>query len=164
MTTESSLKPIASPANAEDLAPNTAFWCSMRVDPGAVSRSVPHVNNAEYLKWVDRAAELAVDAQGFTREKLIAEKRMWFVVRHELNYRAECFVDDELLIATWVQEYSRTTSLRNTLVYRPRDDKSVLDASTRWVFVDLETRRPTRIPMEVRNLFPPPDLQQVQAE
>lgn len=164
MNTESSMKPVAAPPNALDLAPPTAFWCGLIVDSSAVSRSVPHVNNAEYVKWVDRVAELAVDSHGFTREKLLEEKRMWFVVRHELDYRAECFSGEELLIATWVQDFSRTTSLRNTLIYRPSDEQPILEASTRWAFIDLESRRPTRIPTEVLKLFPSVDMWQARTK
>jgi acyl-CoA thioester hydrolase len=160
MSSPSFIAPTEPPPNADLLAPGTAFWCTLKVGSDTASRSVPHVNNAEYVKWVDRAAELAVDAAGFTRQRMLDEHRMWFVVRHELDYRAECFVDDEILVATWVSEYSRTTSLRETRMYRPADSKVVLDASTRWVFIDLETRRPTRIPSEVLELFPLGQLQQ----
>ena len=148
------MTPTTPPQGVEDRAPNTAFWCSLHVGSDTVSRSVPHVNNAEYIRWVDRAAELAIDHVGYTRQRLIEEDRMWFVVRHELNYRAECFVDDELLIATWVREYSRTTSLRDTVIYRPADDRLVFDATTRWAFIDLSTRRPIRIPAEVQDIVP----------
>ena len=148
------ITPTTPPRGALELAPESAFWCRLRVGSETVSRSVPHVNNAEYVRWVDRAAELAVDAIGFTRQRMLDEHRMWFVVRHELNYRAESFVDDELCIATWVSEYSRTTSLRQTIIHRPADERLVLDATTRWAFIDLETRRPTRIPPEVRDLVP----------
>ena len=146
---------IASPENAEALAPSIAFWCELKV-PGkaTTSEEIPHVNNAEYVRWIDRTAELATDAAGLTREILLASQRMWFVARHEINYRGESFVGDNLLIATWISDYSRITAVRQTVVYRPADGKRILDAPTRWAYVNLETRRPVRMEQDVIDRFP----------
>ena len=132
--------------------PTTAFWCGMRVPNTGVSPEVPHVNNAEYVRWVDRAAELAVDSVGHTRQAMLAVNRMWFVVRHELDYRAECFVDEDVLVATWVHSHTQTTSLRETRIVRTHDGKPILTATTRWAYINLETRRPARIPRELLSL------------
>ena len=79
---------------------------------------------------------------------------MWFVARHEINYRGESFVGDDLLIATWISDYSRITAVRQTVVYRPADGKRILDATTRWAYVNLETRRPVRMEQDVIDRFP----------
>ena len=57
-----------------------AFTATIRVGDDGISRGVPHVNNAEYVRWIDRIAELATDAAGFTRSQMLASDRMWFVV------------------------------------------------------------------------------------
>ena len=149
------IHPISSPENAKALAPSIAFWCELNVPGNATtSEEIPHVNNAEYVRWIDRTAELATDAAGLTREILLASQRMWFVARHEINYRGESFVGDDLLIATWISDYSRTTAVRQTVVYRPADGKRILDATTRWAYVNLETRRPVRMEQDVIDRFP----------
>lgn len=135
-------------------APPEAFWCAIEVGEDGVSRGVPHVNNAEYVRFIDRVAELATDHAGFTRETMLAEKRMWFVARHELDYRAEAFAGDRLLAATWISDWTRTTVTRQTRIARPADDRLVIAASTRWAYVDLESRRPARIPAAMRDAFP----------
>lgn len=148
------LQPIDKPDEPLDSIPQHAVFFRLVVDDSSTSRGVPHVNNAEYVRWVDRAAELHCDMVGFTRETMLAANRMWFVARHEIDYRGECFVGDELIIATWVGPFSRTTSLRNTLVYRKDDRKVALEASTRWAYMDLVSRRPTRITDDIRAHFP----------
>lgn len=135
-------------------APLEAFWCTIEVGEEAVSRGVPHVNNAEYVRFVDRIAELATDEAGFTREAMLADQHMWFVARHEIDYRAEAFVGDHLVAATWIRDWTRTTVTRETRILRPSDGKLVIVASTRWAFVDLQTRRPARIPPSMREAFP----------
>lgn len=148
---------VTSPAEAWAAdAPGHAFWCTLDVGEDGVSRGVPHVNNAEYVRFVDRIAELATDAAGFTRDAMLAERRMWFVARHEIDYRAEAFAGDRLIAATWLREWTRTTVVRETRVWRPADAKIVIHASTRWAYVDLDSRRPARIPPEMRDAFPEP--------
>ena len=149
------IHPIDTPENAEAIAPSIAFWCALTVPEYSSTREeIPHVNNAEYVRWIDRTAELATDAVGLTREMLLASKRMWFVARHEIDYRAESFEGDELIIATWISDHSKITALRRTVVHRPADNKTILDASTRWVYVNLETRKPTRMKQDVMDRFP----------
>jgi len=158
--TPSGFAAIDPPATSEIVpnldAPDHAFWCRIEVGEDGVSRGVPHVNNAEYVRFIDRVAELATDAAGFTRARMLADDRMWFVARHEIDYRGECFAGDELVAATWLRDWTRTTVVRETRIARPSDDRLVCVASTRWAFVDLVSRRPTRIPPAMRNAFPAP--------
>ena len=149
------IQPIVSPENMKSIAPSAAFWCELKVpDSLDVSEEIPHVNNSEYVRWINRTAELATDAVGLTREMLLAARHMWFVARHEIDYRGESFVGDDLLIATWITGFTRTTAVRRTVVHRPADEKKILDASTRWAYVNLETRKPARMKQDVINRFP----------
>lgn len=132
-----------------------AFALRLVAPADGVSRSVPHVGNVEYVRWLDRAAELHSDALGWTRAQLVAEGRMWFVARHEVDYRAEVFPGDRLQVFTWVRTMGRSTSWRDTLILRERDGATVCSASTLWAFVDLATRRPVRIPPAFRDAFDP---------
>jgi acyl-CoA thioester hydrolase len=135
-------------------APAEAFWCGIVVGEDGVSRGVPHVNNAEYVRFIDRIAERATDAAGFTRARMLAEDRMWFVARHEIDYRGETFAGDRLVAATWLTTWTRTTVVRETRIARIGDGRLVCVASTRWAYVDLTSRRPARIPSEMRHAFP----------
>ena len=130
-----------------------AFWAEMTVPAEGVSDGVPHVNNVEYVRWVDRLAEMAADAAGFTRARHLREGTMWFVARHEIDYRGEAFAGDEILAATWIIDGTRTTVRRATFVVRPVDGRVLCSATTRWALVNLETRKPMRIPAAIREAF-----------
>lgn len=138
--------PGLAPPPAAQVAHPRPFALRLVAPGDGVSRSVPHVSNVEYVRWVDRAAELHADALGHTRRGMAAAGHMWFVARHEVDYRAEAFPGDELEVFTWVSSMERTTCVRETLVWRGRDGRAVCRARTRWAFVDLGTRRPARIP------------------
>lgn len=76
---------------------------------------------------------------------------MWFVARHEIEYVAEAFSGDEIMIATWIASVTKTTATRVTKVWRRRAEggapwELAVDAVSRWVHMNLATRRPIRIP------------------
>lgn len=129
----------------------------LRVAPTAraSSRSIPHVSNIEYLRWVDRAAELHARHLGLSRETLLGANRMWFVSRHELDYLAECWPGEDLRLATWVRSVGRASSWRDTIVWREADRRVVFRAATLWVLVDILSRRPVRIGVELARMLLP---------
>jgi acyl-CoA thioester hydrolase len=131
------------------------FVASVAVSSDALSRAVDHVSNVEFVRWLDRAAELHCDALGFTRRSMLDSGLMWFVVRHEIDYVAEARHGDALIVATWVRDVQRVKSWRETLILRPADDTVLCRAATLWVYVNLATRRPARVPAELRALLSP---------
>lgn len=133
------------------------FVCEITVGPELLSRAIPHVSNIEYVRWFDRAAELHSDAAGYTREAMLEANIMWFVARHEIDYHAEAWLNDRLVIATWVRDFSRVKSWRDSVIVRPADETVVCRCATLWVLVDLQTRRPRRIPPEMSSAFQPLD-------
>lgn len=131
------------------------YICLVAPPQSAASRAVPHVNNIEYVRWVDRIAEMHARHLGLSREELLEARRMWFVARHELDYLAETWPGEEIHVATWVQSVGRTRSWRRTIAWRNSDRRLVLRASTCWVLVDILSRRPVRIdPAWVSRLDP----------
>jgi acyl-CoA thioester hydrolase len=140
---------------AFDVPHPTPFLCDTRIDGEHLSRAVPHVSNVEFIRWIDRAAELHADSLGYTRQAMVDRGIMWFVVRHEIDYRAEAWAGDELVVATWVRDMRRTKSWRDTLVVRPADETILCRAATLWVLVDLPTRRPIRIDDVMARSFSP---------
>jgi acyl-CoA thioester hydrolase len=156
------MRPLATPpategweAAALELPHPRAFWCELVVAEEHLSRLVPHANNAEYVRWIDRAAELHAERLGYGRAELLAAQRAWFVARHEIDYRAECWLGEVLVVATWVRSMRRTTSVRETRIVRPADGRLVARASTLWAHVDLASRRPVRVEDAARVAFDP---------
>jgi acyl-CoA thioester hydrolase len=126
-----------------------------RIGPELLSDPVAHLNNVAILRLVDRAAEDHLDRFGWTRRSMAADGTMWFVARHEVDYRAEAFAGDEIVAATWIESFGRTTCLRSTQLRRLADDRLVAEAISRWVHIDLASRRPRRIAEDLRLAMPP---------
>src|SRR5688572_973599 len=131
------------------------FVCELKVSRDQLSSIIEHVSNIEYVRWLDRVAELHADSLGYTRQRLIEQNMMWFVARHEIDYLAEAWLDDTLLIATWVRDIQKVRSWREYVIARPSDSMVICRAATSWVLVDLNTRRPLRITPEMIERFKP---------
>ena len=156
-TTTPSLKPRQTPLEAAEveISHRSPFLCDLLIGDGVLSEAIAHVSNIEYLRWMDRAAELHADSLGYTRAHLVDSGVMWFVARHEIDYMAEVWPDDRLVVATWVRNMKRVKSWRDNVIYRPSDETIVCRAATLWVLIELATRRPTRIPDEMVRRFDP---------
>lgn len=129
------------------------FLCDLRITREGLGTVVNHVSNIEYVRWLDRAAELHSDSLGYSRQSMLDRGIMWFVARHEVDYLAECWLDDELVIATWVRDFCKVKSWREYLIVRPRDRQVICRAATLWVLVSLNSRRPRRIDAEIVDRF-----------
>jgi acyl-CoA thioester hydrolase len=139
-----------SPLMPDDM-PARAFRLTRTITIEQLSALVPHANNVQIVGWIDEAARAHGDASGLTRERMHSEGRMWFVARHEIDYLAESFAGDKVLVGTWLTGVTKTTAMRATRVWRCVTDGALewelaVDALSRWVHMDLTTRRPTRIP------------------
>ena len=142
------------PQGVEHPRPIVFCW---RVEAQGLSETVPHVNNVTYLEWVDRVAERAGEVLGHTRKELARMNRMWFVARHEIDYLAEAFSGDLIHAATWIHDARRTSCRRATLMWREESEASIpiARAISTWTWIDLERRRPTRMPEEITRRLDP---------
>lgn len=155
-----SLRPRTAPL---DLSPYEVphpqpFLCDIEIRSHQVGNVIEHVSNIEYVRWLDRAAELHADSLGYSRTWLVENGIMWFVARHEIDYLAEAWLGDELVIATWVRDIRKVKSWREYIIVRPADGAIICRAATLWVLVDLESRKPIRITDEMIGRFKPVGL------
>jgi acyl-CoA thioester hydrolase len=74
------------------------------------------------------------------------------VRRHEIEYLRAAVPGDEIVVETRVASMGAASSVRITRMLR--DGEVLARASTNWAFLDLARMRPTRIPEDIRSLFP----------
>lgn len=105
-----------------------------------------HVNNLQYMKWVLDISE----AHWIAKTPLsIREKYAWFVVDHYIQYKQQAFLGEELVLTTWIENYSKVKSERRVYITRKTNGKTIVEARTNWCFIDQHTKKPTRITSEV---------------
>lgn len=111
-----------------------------------------HVNNVEYLRWMQEAALLHADSLGCTRAVMAAGGR-WVIRSHKIEYLRPAFVGEHVGVLTWVSSVRRVKSLRRYKMIRSEDHAVLAEAETEWIFTDAQTGRLRSIPREVSSLF-----------
>ena len=112
-----------------------------------------HVNNQEYLKWMQEIAIEHSSLQGWPMQRYLDGQVSWFVKSHFIEYVSPALLGDVLLAHTWVATMERRISQRRTVFMRERDNQVVARAKTDWIFVNLKTGRVLVIPHEVGSAF-----------
>ena len=115
-----------------------------------------HANNRVYLNWIMKAAYTHSESLGLSVDDYLNIGVAMVAKRHELNYIAATFVNDELIIGTWIATNdNRFNSQRNYQIIRLSDDKTILRAETNWVSMNIQTGKPQRMPEEFIQCYKP---------
>ncbi|MFT3847819.1 MAG: thioesterase family protein [Propionivibrio sp.] len=112
-----------------------------------------HVNNQEYLRWMQEIAIEHSTAQGWPMARYLGTGSSWYVKSHFIDYLRPAVLDDAIIIATWVSGMFERNSRRQTLFLRTSDHRILARAETQWIFVNLSNGRPVAIPNELRTAF-----------
>lgn len=110
-----------------------------------------HVNNVAYVVWMQTAAVAHSKEQGWSGGAYQNNGWAWVARSHRIEYRRPAFLDDEIIIRTWVADMRKFTSLRKYEMFRGRD--LLARAETNWAFVDAVNQKLLVIPDEVASAF-----------
>jgi len=110
-----------------------------------------HVNNIAYVVWMQTAAVEHSHAQGWSGSAYRDRGWAWVARSHRIEYRRPAFLEDEVIVRTWVADMQKFTSLRKYEMYRGRD--LLARAETNWAFVDFTNQKLLAIPAEVARAF-----------
>lgn len=129
------------------------FAWEFPIPPDAIDGN-GHVNNVRFVQWMQDIAIAHAAHNGGTAAAQAAGGT-WFARSHRIDYLAQAFQDDRLVVQTWVVDFQRARSRRRFRFLRAQDGAVLARAETEWVFVDAVTGRPRAIPAEVAVCFDP---------
>lgn len=133
-----------------------------------------HLNNANYLTYLEQVAFDAAGTPGFDRFSLLEQFGALFVVRkHEVMYHQPALENEWLLIRSWGKDVRAARAWREYSVSKftgdvhsftqgqvpvneiPDVEKRdvVVSAVTEFAFMNPETGRPSRVPEEFIETF-----------
>ncbi len=112
-----------------------------------------HVNNVVYLKWLQDAAVAHSGANGWPARRYREQGIGWVARSHFIEYLQPAFVDQEIVVQTWISNLQKVKSLRKYRIIRPADSELLVRAETNWAFVNYKSLSPCRIPTEVSECF-----------
>ncbi len=108
-----------------------------------------HVNNAVYVRWMTDCAWAHSIALGMTIDVYRLLDRAMAMSRHEIDYLAPAWQNDQLQVATWIREFDgRLTMSRCFQIMRPADGVTLLRAKTNFACIEMSTGRVRRMPAE----------------
>ena len=134
----------------------------MMVAIGTVDLVVPesaidvngHVNNVQYVQWMQDAAMAHSASLGWPQERYATIGRTWVIRSHTIEYLHSAYAGDHITIHTWVAEFHRFRTLRKFKFVRLGDNSTLAVAATVFIFCDLATGKPRSIPPEVLAAYP----------
>ncbi|WP_439153274.1 acyl-CoA thioesterase [Winogradskyella sp.] len=109
-----------------------------------------HVNNVRYVQWVQDIAE---EHWLKNATKAITDNYFWVLVSHHIDYKNQAVLNDELVLKTFVTKSEGVSSIRQVEITNTSNNRLIVTSETKWCFMSTESKRPTRIPLEVASLF-----------
>ena len=111
------------------------------------------VSNLCYVQWMQDLAINHSTVQGWGVDRYEAEGHGWVVRQHTITYKRPALAGDVITAATWVAELASRQSLRRYLFWRAADRSVLAEAATVWVYIDMATGRPSRLPASLQSAF-----------
>lgn len=111
-----------------------------------------HVNNVEFVRWMQEAAIAHADAAGCSAATLAAGAT-WLARSHRIDYLRPAYAGEQIAIRTWVKDIRRAFSRRRYEFVRAADGVTLARGQTDWVFVDRTSGRPKSVPPEIQVMF-----------
>ncbi len=109
-----------------------------------------HVNNSVWVQWME---ELATGHWESHAEPSDVARYIWMVTRHEIDYRGNINLGDQVTARTWIDTPPKGARFDRRIEFSDQSGKSIVTARTRWAMLDKETYRPMRVPERLANHF-----------
>ncbi len=109
-----------------------------------------HVNNVQYVQWVQNIAKEHWELRATPQLK---KKFLWVLVRHEIDYKKQAFLNDPIVVETYVGEVTHVTSERYVNIRNEATGELLVSSKSIWCLLDSEHKKPTRITRDLRQIF-----------
>jgi acyl-CoA thioester hydrolase len=108
-----------------------------------------HVNNVQYLYWVQDAAHNHWEALIQNIDKPLG---VWVVRSHSITYKQAALEGDKLTLKTYVKQSRGVLSERIVEIFNA-EQKLLAVCSTQWCYINPINQKPEIIPNTVLELF-----------
>lgn len=109
-----------------------------------------HVNNIQYIIWVQDIAKMHWEK---ATTKLIFDSYFWILIEHHIGYKKPAFLNDLVLVKTFIKKNSGVTSVRVVEFYNKETEVLLAKSETTWCLFNKYTKKPNRITEELTNCF-----------
>jgi acyl-CoA thioester hydrolase len=110
--------------------------------------SMQHVNNANYLNYINECAMQSLVAHNWSWTRMAEIGLGVFLRRVQIQYLQPALFDDEIEIATWISSVRRSMATRHYTIRRIRDSALLVQAQSLGVSVNLNSNQVIRFPKD----------------
>ena len=108
---------------------------------------------ANYLKFLERARTEALYSIGYSNKKIKNQFQSLIIVKScNIEYRKPAYLEDELLIRSFVKSITKTSFFMNQIITKDKD--IIVEAQVHLVFIN-NKGKPIKIPDEIFSKFKP---------
>ena len=108
---------------------------------------------ANYLKFLERARTEALYSIGYSNQKIKNQFQSLIIVKScNIEYRKPAYLEDELLIRSFVKSITKTSFFMNQII--TKDNEIIVEVQVHLVFIN-NKGKPTKIPNEIYSKFKP---------
>lgn len=104
------------------------------------------VYHADYLAFYERARTEMLRKLGFSQQVLLQQQRAFVVRRMNIEYIAPAYLDDELLVVSYVSEKTAASLTFKQQIYRQEPYQLINEAQSLIVFIDKQKMKPIVLP------------------
>ena len=109
-----------------------------------------HVNNAVWVRWIQDMATAHWEA---VADPALVQKYIWMVTRHEIDYRGNVKLGEEVTGRTWIDATPKGARFDRRVDFVDSTGKVIVDANSTWAMIDRESGRLARIRDDVAGPF-----------
>ncbi len=114
-----------------------------------------HLNNANYVRYMQETAFDASAAAGFDQAKYDQLGHHWLIRETDIEYLEPVSYGDNVKVKTWVMDFHRVRSRRAYEFFRNGSSEKIAKGITDWVYLETGTGKPATIPGELIDAFFP---------
>lgn len=111
---------------------------------------IGHINNVVYLQWVQDIAEAHWNHVSAPEQ---LANYLWVAIRVEIDYLKEIRPGEDIIAETYVEKMEGVKSERHTIISGKQSGQTKAKAKTIWCLLDAESKKPRRIPQDLKDLF-----------
>ncbi|MBC8589601.1 acyl-[acyl-carrier-protein] thioesterase [Wansuia hejianensis] len=106
------------------------------------------VTATSILEYLGETSSEHSDYLGFGLKELRNESYGWMLNRWKVKFESYPLVKDKVIVETWTSRFYKFYANREFVVYNSNKEP-IIKASTIWIFLDINKKRPIRIPIEM---------------
>lgn len=110
-----------------------------------------HVNNAKYFTYLEESGIQAAAQFGYSMYDYLKHGYGTVARKTRIEYKQPAILDDTLEITTYLSDFRSVRATRHFIIRRQADQQLIARAYILWVFVELETGKPVRMPENLKD-------------